>query len=791
MVERNISSRLKPWAVLISVFIISLVGCDFAQWGEEAPAPLIANLPARDRTIGPPPLLFLKGNPIEAATTLEFWEKRMDSIFDSMRGREEQKLSEAELSTILRLRIIDLPGKTDENIKRVLAIKRLLGFPSGISRQEVRDWFAWVRAAQPTIQRFYQSLENGTPLQWTSDEVQNAVRLISKLFSRGGKVGLNPEQVSEIIRALTASALPRIASVSLPIANIVINVVNAFCGIDSIGDAWNGLMLGACLESAENIFAGSGVWYDFQVGKIDPRENSENLLHSALKLRQALHEWFIRIAKPTRLNARYIQDLGEKLGLGRQNIEFLDWTARLKTGSSISKGTLDLSLAGVLLDRLILGDIQFLKESAGFFEKCPHTRWETCALPQSLRDNRVEDGSFLEFAIRARNPVYLSKALPFDMAAFRRILFFDSISELLVSIFDENNDAVLSDSKESLEFRNLMHAVFQAAESKGYIEALIQRLNGLDTPYESLSQGFAHLDLNGLANVSVLMAEIMPIRKVPQNTFFTSHKRELLWNKERPVSVDRIGLASALHLVAHLTRVQNAYLHPLSDWKMAANPVRARETPLKETHVDRKSVVESLPALLADHFPRIYNECMRVGFAESCGVIFTEILPSPFALNGTEITTNSLDPLTIGAVFIESMLERCDANHDEKISRNGYFRKTESQCVFYTSREVVLRLMNSKILENEASKRTLFDVASRFPLVRWSGEVAMINGKSKDIGLWSTLTIPFKRKGRYGQILRFAAKVMDPAKVNALRSGKIKSDDPGDEVIFDPNYAID
>jgi hypothetical protein len=202
-------------------------------------------------------------------------------------------------------------------------------------------------------------------------------------------------------------------------------------------------------------------------------------------------------------------------------------------------------------------------------------------------------------------------------------------------------------------------------------------------------------------------------------------------------------------------------------------------------YVDRKKIIEAFPKILFDHFPRLFNECLAWGFERTCGVVFDEILPN--SLPGRkDLEVYEMDVISLSAVLIESMMNRCDRNSDDSLSGNPIDGYDEKTCMITVATALAKRLMKAGFIDQDHQTEFLLKLTNHFFIAKWAAKAALARGTIKGLAWYAIpaanwLTGP----ATLGSVLSVAAELMDPDKVKAVETGQDGPvDSYGDELLY-------
>jgi hypothetical protein len=145
-----------------------------------------------------------------------------------------------------------------------------------------------------------------------------------------------------------------------------------------------------------------------------------------------------------------------------------------------------------------------------------------------------------------------------------------------------------------------------------------------------------------------------------------------------------------------------------------------------------------------------------------------------------------MDVMTLTSILLESMMNRCDRNGDDRLSTSIFDGFDEKHCMINVSQALAKRLMNANIIEKDSTSELLMNLVKKVPFVRWVGKVALARGSYKGIGIrWLPPFSLISGQASLGSVLSLAAEFMDSDKVSAIIGGtEGPHEDSGDELIY-------
>jgi len=142
--------------------------------------------------------------------------------------------------------------------------------------------------------------------------------------------------------------------------------------------------------------------------------------------------------------------------------------------------------------------------------------------------------------------------------------------------------------------------------------------------------------------------------------------------------------------------------------------------------------------------------------------------------------------MTLTGILMESMMNRCDRNGDDALSTNVLDGNDEKTCMITISTALAKRLMKSNFIDQSNNVEFLLYLTNHFIFTRWAAKAAITRGTLKGVGWFALPTAAlFTGEATLGSIMKLAAEIMDPEKVDAIEkniTGHI--DTPGDELIY-------
>lgn len=779
-----VSFRALILSLLTVTSLASASGCGVFKWGEAPPPPKSERFP-QNPGIVPEPITVLSGTEPESLAALEYWTNEASTIWDDIQGQRRNQLTEDEIATLIRRRMIKFSGDPEKWIKRVISIKRLLGFPDSVTRESVLSFINWVKKSRELLRNFYSRFFTDQQATWRYADLRNLVRIFSSLLKRGGST-LTPTQLSELVQPLLPESNRYLGPAAEPLARITVNALASLCGRTVDQRNWNGVRISECLDRLIDHFQPLEPYMDFWLGAhgLNGRSATQTLaLNESMRQFASLVKRWISESDRPGLDLDLWRELAESLELKVPpgTLGFLNWIPRFSERSTPDRihpeALIILAQAYEDADWAVLG-------SAQAFQNCGPD-WRTCHVDVEVLRGLRKTIPAVDRFWRIRNPKYATEAIPMSGANYRYMMWLNSLAAKIIKAFDRDRDGFIEvqPDDDANEVLVLMANAMQFVDSRTFFDNMWKRLNS--RPISNIGAGeiLRPYRLPGLTELITLIAELLPKRdnhedlrsERPLDFFIGGAGRQA-------IRIDHIGLTSAMWAVSTIGKLEEAYLSDGLEVRTADSGLR---------YVNRKSVVKALPRLIKKHFPRIHRSCLEVGFAESCGVFFTELV-SGVEEGTTDIRDIDLDLVSVSAMVLEGLMEKCDKNGDETWSAHLGVGYDELDCTFTTLKAAVDRLMKSQVIENSPSARTALSLINSNGITRILGKVAVARGSARALIVHGTILAPFHRSGNLGTLLQLGSEIMDPERLKAVRAGSgtgpVDPRNLGDELVYDPEW---
>ncbi len=759
---------------LASLLAIGFAGCGIFRWGEPPPPAKFATL-EQGGPGGYEPLLIFTGTENESVAALNYWNEKVDGIWKSIHGRRGDELSESEITNLIRKKILDLPGDPEIWIARIISIKRLLGFPDSVTKDSIQKWMNWLSDYRTEIRRFTPIFLSDKPFHWTFADIRNLVRITAALFKRG-VAPVSADELSDLMQPLLSKDHPHLRVGIAQLVRIGVNLTMSFCGPGFRDNVWDGQRVGDCFDRAVDHFNPLEPYIDFLLGNRTLSTNPAALSESIKLLGPLAHQWF---DSPNRVSI----DLNLWLDLARvmeldvsdSALNILQWLPKFSPNSTPEK--IHPEVFSLLADTYQEADWGILN-SAEAFAAC-QTFWLDCRLDLRTLNSIREHNPTADLVWRVRDPYFAQDTLPMSGSNYRYILWVHSLAGKILPVFDHDGDGFVTirQRDSSNEVLAMLAAGMQFADTETFFYNIWYRLNERPVAALGAADILKPFRLPGVTELLALIADILPIRTtdhdLTEGGFISS-----AFGHQTPMKIDRLGLTSTIWTIYAVSELEESYLKGL----------HVRTTNDGSRFVARRAVVAALPSMISKNFPRINKACQSSGYAQTCGIVFTQLLPNPAENTDDENNDYDLDILSISALFMEGLLEKCDRNGNGIWESEFFKGNDEMDCTFNTVKTVVDRLMDSKIMANNRFARGILKVVNATSLTRVVGKTAMSRGTLHGIEFTGTVLSPFYQRATLGSLLHLTSELMNEDALKAIEKGQgppaSVTLSPGDELIY-------
>ncbi len=747
-------------ALFCMALMLGLSGCGWAYhyWNESAP-------PKKTVTVvGDPLPSFIHvfdGDEATSKSTLAQWKTSTLTSFGQIKGNEKDFLSEFEIETLIRLQLIHLGPDLQDSVSKLHSLIRLLGFKDGVSKTNVTQLFDWVEANRAKLRTFYQVvMSHPTTLSFTSSQLIELTELASSLFKLNGDESYSAPEMSQLIGPWIPETLPHLKASVPSGVNLTLSFLASLCGDRIDSKKWNGKKIGVCFEQMVEHFKPLAPEFDFIAGALDPLQQRAELIQSNDQLVPLVTAWLKDHHHPPFSLVR-ISDLANDLHIQKPYnfFKLTEWLPKLnpKNTTALFAPEFVIDLAN-LINHWVGKLIQVTEKQV-----CTQKKWGDCLFT----------GNY-DTLSQIYNEEYGTQVRIKNLNLVSRMAFFEAIVQEVFDALDPDHTGYLG-----VQIKDLITVAIRAVDSHSFLDNTLRRIQELPVYDSNVEEDLAKIEKFGLSEVAALAGSIIPQvsdyrtgwQKLASN--FTNHDKSI------PYTIEPLGLTSVLYVYDMISELRNDYLtryhFPL------------RVTSPNDAFIKRITIVKAIPQILFDHFPRIYNACLDFGFEESCGAVFTQVLPNSDP-GQDDIQPYQMDMMTLTAILAESIMTRCDRNQDDLIRSNILDGNDEKTCVLKIAQALVTRLMDAGIMDKNEKIKNLVNLVTGTKFLRYVGKQALGEGSFAH-ALEHVLTpLRFKsHPGTLGTILGLTADAMDSDKIKAIKNGTLHEEQNagiGDDLVY-------
>ncbi len=733
-------------------------------WGEDPPAPEFVIAPSGKSCSSPS--LIATGSDSESLDALKCWEGELGRLWTDVQGRKRDHLSEKEITALVHRQIVRFDGDPKESLRILFSAKKVLGIDGDVSRAKLESWLEWLRSNRARIRSVYAKTSgyaNSTAYLSYLD-VRNAAELGSSFLRKAGW-NLRSNELAASMDALVPPRSEYLRQSMTELGRVLINTAEAFCpNLSGGGDVWESVKLAECSEALVQHFEAGAPWFEYTLNPYAEHRMQE-VERSLEFLLPKVRGWFSdpRL-KPvqTKLWIRFAQQLG--IRVDERSLENLDWIRTFSKKSnrySIDPTTL-ITAFEIVFDwqKAVFQGLQWFNNCDFRLKKA----WTGCVL--QLTPEHEQRSTVLNTASRLRNPHYSDRAIPFNRQNFSQLMLFDAMSRRIMAGFDEDGDKVITirslGSRD--ELLDLLASAFKVQKNTVFVEELRSRLEGIPNEANQDDWVLRRFDPQGIAKLVTLMGEVL-YRRDRKDLFFFDSILDNLGNffPKNATHLDQYALTGVLSTIDSLGTYRDVMTSMDSRLE---TPIVVMTTRTGEPIVKRGNVVKSLSPILKELFPRLHRSCYDFGFERSCGTVFMNLIPGE--KDDDLLYASDLDIVPIAGIFMENMLDRCDTNGDQRLAEKYFDGSDELDCGFTHLKDMVVRLMEARIIPDDASTRRVLGFVNSFFLTRPLGKISLARGTRKGVGWRYLPSMLHKDKATMGSVMALAAEVIDPDRVEQL-----------------------
>lgn len=748
------------WIPLLVTLTIASPGCGFVRsiWNAEAPKRKVVVLESKPM---PEFSRIFSHDETDSRQTFEAWKENILSSFKQIEGNQKDYLSRAEIRTLVRSGLVKLDPNPEISAERALSVLEILGFKDGVGIADVSALIQWLDDHRREARAFYDLFINET---FETDRIHAAqvtavLNLFGSFASLLGDQDVNSEHLGELVLPWIPTAYPRARNALPSGIELGIAFFVSFCGDRVRPDVWNGNRIGRCLRSLTTEFSPVDAVVDFMFGNRSPTLEPEKLAGAAKNFELRVRNWIQGHHHPL-FPVRKVAEFAKALSIPPPYafLKMTEWMPKLNSDSTIEgfSPTFFIDLSGIL--RVW---VESTVQAASTQPCATHESWKSCEFTGKFEPaEQLFNG---EYATLIRTPT---------LGFVSKVALYHALSGFVFTRLDIEHEGELKSN-----IKDLIGIAIRLLDSNAFAQNVIAGI--LERPIDpsNMEDSLKSHTRLGLAELAALAADLIPSRDQNDRTLLRKLQSQILNREKRmPYSMDRIGLTAFIYLYDLVSSLNHDYL---TRYEL---PVRAEGT---LRFVKRRRIMEVFPTLLFDHFPRLYNECVKWGFERTCGVVFNEILPNA-SPGRDELETYEMDVITLSAVLIESMMGRCDRNSDDRLSGSPIDGYDEKTCMITIGTALAKRLMRAGFLDQDQHADFLMKLTNHFFIARWAAKAALARGTVKGIA-WFAIPASNWLSGsaNLGSVMSVAAELMDPKKVKAVEEnldGPI--DSFGDELLY-------
>jgi hypothetical protein len=755
-----VKNQFTQLAILLCL-VMSASGCSMLKkiWGEAPPARETVKITGNTM----PNFTLVFGDDDQAAiATLAKWKSSILDSFSQIQGERSGYLSSDDVKTLIRAGFLSLDARQDVSIQRALNVMELLGYKDGINANNVSALFDWIKTNRIQARTFYQTFvatDNQHVLNWGSKDIVSLINVFGTLVALSGDEKIESAHMAELITPWFPENYPHAKAGLKSGIDLGIAFFASFCGDRVDNQNWNGKKVGQCLHDLTDHFDGEGPIFDFIFGHYNPTQNRAKLSESAAKLTLSVNSWLTGHHHPLFPTAK-VSAFSAAIDIPAP-YAFMDltaWIPKLNAASTADGFSPDffIDLARIV-QTWTLTTMGATEQNAD----CTLNNWKDCPFTGTFQPLDKLYSEEYATLIQRKTVGLVSK-----------ISLYQTLAGFLMEKMDTDHNGTLTD-----DIKDLINLVVRLLDTNGYAQNVVSRL--MEKPFDpsTMEDSLHSIHRQGLSELAAFASDILPERGQDRRTLLQKLESEIFSSENtQSYALDQLGITAFLYSNDLIGNLRDDYL---AHYNL---PVRV-SGPLQ--FIQRRQVIESLPRILHDHFPKIYDECVQWGFERTCGVVFTQVLPNANVATG-EIETYEMDIISLTSLLLESVMNRCDRNHDDRLSTSMFDGFDEKHCVISATSALAERLMRANIVDESRTAEKWMTLVRRVPLIRWAARGAISRGTLSGI-LWRTLP-PFSffsGAATLGSIMSIGAEFMSSEGVKAIENhttGPV--DSPGDELLY-------
>jgi|GEM_PF-5412179 len=739
-----------------TLFFLLIHGCSLQnQWGEKT-KPNILSQPEMIKKECSPIQNILTETEELSESTFQCWAQKIDKIWDQVEGEKNETLSDTEIASLIRNRVIELTGDVEQSIQQILIIKRLFGFKGDLNRAKLNEWLTWIKSQRREARFLYEKIRNPKS-SITFDDVKKSIQLISSTLHRMDWVMKSSDFSQALIIAFDIHDPDILGSLEAG-SEVAINTLNTVCPTFQTPEIWYTQGIASCLDLMVQKFEPARDWIEFLLNPVHEisSEQIKKIRESLKELSSKINEWF----HSPRLNPLYPTRWIEFSRKMRANpptnlLDSLRVIRRFKYRS-----TEEVIYPEVIIrcfeimqrtQESILDGIQkFVDATRNHQCKNPEaTYWTQCVLPDyDVVANQIPS---LKVAWRVKNLQHGQKASPFNGEQFAKISLFYELAGQVIELFHNecrpssvpwkscNPSFITTDLGD--ENDNLVQLITVGVSATETIQRFIGNIERKlqHRPFdESRPLINRRWNIGGFARLTAITSDLLVKRSAEESNILTNLLSMIILPNKSSLYLDQLSITAILTHIDSLPQYRNSYLQLLKE----------DHTSVK-LQISRDDIIQNIGPLLRENFPRTYESCIAFEFNKSCKMTFEKLFAQGQKMS-EYIDVADLDILTIIATGLEGLLDSCDQNHDSRLHSmllsSLFSSNDELDCGYLRTQEILKRLIESRIVdmtEGDAEKtKILMWLMNTTPITRVNGKIAMARGTTQYL-MANILLAPF------------------------------------------------
>ncbi|NDG85722.1 MAG: hypothetical protein EBX52_11900, partial [Proteobacteria bacterium] len=324
-------------------------------------------------------------------------------------------------------------------------------------------------------------------------------------------------------------------------------------------------------------------------------------------------------------------------------------------------------------------------------------------------------------------------------------------------IHEEVSSWLLERTRGRDQAEQLIRLGIRLIDTTTHLSNLIRAIRELPLDPSSVAHSLAPHPLPGIGELLQIGSDLLPDREAA------------------PAGLDATGLLAWMRLYERL--------RSLNPRGLVDCGVEFRDDS-RGKFLKRRTVLECLPRMVRDEFPRVYQDCLNWGFERTCGVVFDEILPNPDP-GSIELEVHDADIIPLAGMLFERIYDFCDENRNGLLEAGGV-RAGEKRCVAAVGVRIADALMDADFVKSTPKALRFLGWIRRPGPASRIAESGLARGSLSGTSWYRLLGSLFERMpASPGSVLSFLAEIMNTEKTRAIdldQTGPL--DSPGTELLY-------